>query len=53
MYNSKDLWKEVELSQEKMHEAISKKGANSPEAKRAILAFRSKMQDYESVKREP
>jgi len=46
MHDPKELWKEVELLQEKMHEIINKKGANSPEAIRVIQMYRNKMQEY-------
>ena len=51
MQEQKELWKEVERLQEILHETVSKKGVNSPEAKRAIEAFRNKMEEYnDSVK---
>ena len=51
MQEQRELWKEVEHLQEILHETVSKKGAGSPEAKRAIEAFRNKMQEYnDSVK---
>ena len=46
MNDPKELWKVVELIQENMHETISKKGANSPEAIRVIQMYRNKMQEY-------
>jgi hypothetical protein len=49
MNNAKDLWREVEQVQEIMHEVISKKGVNSPDAIRAIQVFRSKMQEYNDL----
>lgn len=51
MQKRKESWKEVEQLQEMLHETVSRKGVNSPEAKRAIEAFRNKMQEYnDSVK---
>lgn len=51
MQEQRDLWKEVEQLQQVLNETVSKKGVNSPEAKRAIEAFRNKMQEYnDSVK---
>jgi hypothetical protein len=53
MYDPKELWKEVEWLQEILHETVSKKGSTSPEATRAIHAFRNKMKEYtELMKRE-
>jgi hypothetical protein len=49
MYNPKELWKEIESLQERLQETIRKKGVNSPEAKRAILLFRNKMQEYNNL----
>ncbi|XFO65221.1 hypothetical protein SPSIL_013300 [Sporomusa silvacetica DSM 10669] len=49
MDDCKELWKEVEQLQEELHETISKKGVNSPEAIRAIQAFRNKMQEYNDL----
>jgi len=49
MHDPKELWKEVELLQEQMHEIISKKGANSPEAIRVIQMYRNKVQEYNAA----
>jgi len=46
----KELWKEVEQLQEELHDVVSKKGVNSPEAIRAIQSFRNKMQEYDDLK---
>ncbi len=46
MDDPKGLWKEVEQLQEKLNDVVRKKGVNSPEATRAIQAFRNKMQEY-------
>lgn len=54
MDDPKELWKEVEQLQEKLNDVVRKKGVNSPEATRAIQAFRNKMQEYSSaIKRDP
>lgn len=49
MHDPKELWAEVELLQEKMHEIVTKKGANSPEAQRVIQMYRNKMQEYNAA----
>ena len=46
MQEQRKLWKEVEQLQETLHETVSRKGVNSPEAKRAIEAFRNKLEEY-------
>jgi hypothetical protein len=46
----KDIWKEVEQLQEILNETVRKKGVNSPEATRAIQAFRNKLQEYDNLK---
>ncbi|MDF2572788.1 MAG: hypothetical protein K0R55_4392 [Sporomusa sp.] len=52
MQDNKELWTEVEQLQEVLHETVNKKGITSPEAIRAIQAFRNKMQEYNNfVKR--
>ncbi|WP_186451043.1 hypothetical protein [Sporomusa sp. KB1] len=49
MSDPKELWKEVEQLQGILHETIGKKGTNSPDAIRAIQAFRNKMQEYNDL----
>ncbi|WP_176215628.1 hypothetical protein [Sporomusa malonica] len=49
MYDPKELWKEVEQLQEILHDVVQKKGAKSPDAVRAIQAFRNKMQEYNDL----
>jgi hypothetical protein len=49
MCDLKELWKKVEQLQEVMNDVIRKKGVNSPEAIRAIQAFRNKMQEYNNL----
>jgi hypothetical protein len=49
MHDHKELWKEVEQLQEILHETVSKKGINSPEANRASQAFRNKMKEYNDL----
>lgn len=49
MENQNDLWKEIERLQEILHDTISKKGSSSPEAIRAIQAFRNKLQEYHAL----
>lgn len=50
MHEHKELWKEVEQLQEELHEIVSKKGINSPEAIRASQDFRNKMKEYNDLK---
>lgn len=40
------VWKQVEELQNKLHETVTKKGVNSPEAKRVSQLFRAKMDEY-------
>jgi hypothetical protein len=49
MENHHDLWKEIERLQEILHDTVSKKGSASPEAIRAIQAFRNKLQEYNDL----
>lgn len=52
MQDEKALWEKVEHLQKELHEIVSKKGMNSPEAVRLIQEFRNKMQEYNNfVKR--
>lgn len=49
MQDKKELWEEVEQLQVILHDTINKKGVSSPEAVRAIQAFRNKMQEYNNL----
>ncbi|MEN6567185.1 MAG: aspartyl-phosphate phosphatase Spo0E family protein [Veillonellales bacterium] len=46
MYDKRELWKEIERLQEELHDTITQKGINSPEAIRVSHDFRNKMQEY-------
>ncbi|VBB07306.1 spo0e like sporulation regulatory protein [Lucifera butyrica] len=50
MHDQKELWREIEQLQEKLHEIVSKKGINSPEAIRVSQEFRNKMKEYHDSK---
>ena len=50
MQDHRELWKEVEQLQEELHDVVSKKGVNSPDAIRAIQMFRNKMQEYDDLR---
>lgn len=50
MQDLKELWAEVEHLQKELHNIISKKGIDSPEAVRVSQAFRNKMKEYDVCK---
>ncbi|VBB05201.1 spo0e like sporulation regulatory protein [Lucifera butyrica] len=50
MHDRKKLWREIEQLQEKLHEIVSKKGINSPDAMRVSQEFRNKMKEYNELK---
>ncbi|WP_371361842.1 hypothetical protein SRRS_31570 [Sporomusa rhizae] len=49
MQDQKALWEKIEQLQTELHEIVSKKGINSPEAIRLIQEFRNKMQEYNDL----
>lgn len=50
MADKQELWQEVQELQVKLHEIVSKKGINSPEAIRASQEFRNKMDEYNRLR---
>jgi hypothetical protein len=44
------LWKEVEQLQHELHDTVTKKGVNSPEAIRVGHLYREKMDEYKRFK---
>ena len=49
MQEHKELWVKVEQLQEELHEIITKRGINSPEAIRVSHEFRNKMKEYNDL----
>lgn len=50
MNDHREVWQEIAHLQEKLHDTISKKGVNSPEAIRVSQEFRNKMDEYQRLK---
>lgn len=50
MHDKQELWQEVQELQKKLHDIVSKKGINSPEAIRISQEFRNKMDKYNRLR---